>query len=600
MIALTAYLPLAILPVLVLLLDPHQSPNFFPNPDVLPTLWNFWWFDRAIAAGRNPWATDMLFYPQGTTLFLHTFEVVDAVLTAPIRWLFGLQRAWLAAYIHQGFVSLIGAHLLARRLGAGKYGAVMAAVLLTMGSYRYVNSPALSVLATGYALLLAWAVVGCWQEPQRRRHGVWLGISAVVLLLTNLYYLLFLTLILGVVGVAFALWTRPGAASWKGWAVQLGIAAAIGIVPLGFIGNGIRRASAEGGSVATFEEWNQVRGSADLAQLLLPLRVRPLVEGTTIPDWPWSFGSVPQRSFSFAPPLALLLIAGVGWRWGEKGDKSFPSRRIPAGLALAAAVAFFLALGPEVKIWTTHDPADASSAQNTGEPARWRGVSVPSPYRLIAQAPVFRQIRCNNRAGFFYQACLLILLAPLYERGLFALLGLRRKIALSLLCQAGALVLIMWECPIHFLQGSPDLPADPLIAVRDAKGPGAVATYPESSYILQGMAMRDQTIHERPIMGGYISRLPADYLEWVANRPWAQHLHLLAAGHVKDLTPGQQESFRRAAAADKLRFLVVYKVIIPSDDPQEFLNYLVRNGLGRIMVDSEALASVELLPPAGS
>jgi hypothetical protein len=57
------------------------------SQDVAMNLWADWWTQKAIGEGLDFYHTDFLFYPQGTSLILHSFSHVTtliSLLLAPV------------------------------------------------------------------------------------------------------------------------------------------------------------------------------------------------------------------------------------------------------------------------------------------------------------------------------------------------------------------------------------------------------------------------------------------------------------------------------------------------------------------------------------
>ena len=50
------------------------SSDLLGGGDAYVFTWNFWWFHKALAAGHNPFVTNFLFHPTGTTLYFHDFS----------------------------------------------------------------------------------------------------------------------------------------------------------------------------------------------------------------------------------------------------------------------------------------------------------------------------------------------------------------------------------------------------------------------------------------------------------------------------------------------------------------------------------------------
>ncbi|RZK58941.1 MAG: hypothetical protein EOO59_08070, partial [Hymenobacter sp.] len=56
-----------------------------PGADANLYLWNAWNFQRQVAAGHDPMRTPLLLYPQGSSLWMHTYTPVLGVLNLALR-----------------------------------------------------------------------------------------------------------------------------------------------------------------------------------------------------------------------------------------------------------------------------------------------------------------------------------------------------------------------------------------------------------------------------------------------------------------------------------------------------------------------------------
>src|SRR5262245_36807653 len=58
--------------------------------DAYGTVWFYWWIRTCMAHGGDPSYTNLFYFPDGKDIFAHTGNnFVDAVLAAPLGWLFG-------------------------------------------------------------------------------------------------------------------------------------------------------------------------------------------------------------------------------------------------------------------------------------------------------------------------------------------------------------------------------------------------------------------------------------------------------------------------------------------------------------------------------
>ncbi len=486
-------------------------------------------------------------------------------------------------------------HLLGRAVGLGHRACGVGAVALALCSYRMVTVPTLTLQCTGNALFLAWAAVRCWREPASARRGLWLGGASVLLLFSNLYYLMFTSILLTVAGATLALVARPPREAWRGWGRQCLLALAIGILPLAFVATGIRRAEGHLGTVSGYERWVQVRGSAEVAQFLAPVWLREAVGGEPVPARVYRELSAPLRAMSFVPPLSFALVAGLGLL---RRDRERTPRATRAALASVLAAALLLALGPEVKLVTESDPADVAFVKGPTRPPEWRGVSVPSPYALVAGLPVFRHIRGNHRAGFLFLAAALLVAGRAVEGGLrtlgaaFVARGIDGRLA-----GAALVAMVLAESRPEIFQSEPGRDDEGLLLLRDAPGPGGVREYPDFGYVVQGRAMYHQTIHGRPLLGGYLSRDPVDYERWVESRPWGVAFRRFADVPHGELDDRDRAAVLESAAADGLRFLVVNTDSMVAERSSALLQLVERSRLGTLIYEDRSRSIVELSPP---
>lgn len=532
----------------------------------------------------------MLFAPHGAWLHMHTFELAAHVAVAPVRWLLGGAFAWKVALALHFLLAGVAAHLLAARLGASPREALLTGFTLQTSTYLTVQAQAISLLAVGPAFLLAWAAIGCWQQPTRRRRGLLPGLAAVLLLYSSLYYLFFGGLLLAVAGAVVAWSVRPAAAWWRGAIVQALIAAAVVAPFLAIQLAGSARARGQLDAVDGYPRWVQVRGSAEVGQFLLPAWVRHLTPGGAIPPEPWAMFMPPMRAISFAVPLSIVALAVLGWRTRRRHH---PEVRL--GLLAALVAAVFIALGPEVKFLTTLDPADVPFEEVGGEPPRWQGWSVPSPYAAISQLPVWRHIRWSARVGYFALACLLLLVAPAAAAGIDRLTAPGMPLAgRARLGTVLVLLLIAAEQRLPVYTTHPRVHDAALAVLRDDPRPGGVRPYPDRGYVVQGMAMYHQTLHHRPLFGGYLSRDLPGYDRWIEARPWERHFHALVGGRDRPLDPAARAAILTAAAEDGLGFLTVHKTLFVGGREELFLAAIKRDRLGTVLHDDPDLAIVAL------
>lgn len=95
----------------------------------------FWWFKKAITSFQNPFYTDYIFYPQGTSLVFGS-NFSNFLLTLPVNIVAGANAAGNMAYILSFLLSGYFAFLLAYELTGNKYASVIAGIIYGFNPFR--------------------------------------------------------------------------------------------------------------------------------------------------------------------------------------------------------------------------------------------------------------------------------------------------------------------------------------------------------------------------------------------------------------------------------------------------------------------------------
>ncbi len=75
--------------------------------------WNLWWVKRALVdLGENPFFTNYLYYPTGVSLYFHTLNIFNGLLTLPLQSLFSLTVAYNVVVLFSFVVAGYGTYLL--------------------------------------------------------------------------------------------------------------------------------------------------------------------------------------------------------------------------------------------------------------------------------------------------------------------------------------------------------------------------------------------------------------------------------------------------------------------------------------------------------
>ncbi|MBD3236194.1 MAG: hypothetical protein GF330_05800 [Candidatus Eisenbacteria bacterium] len=156
-------------------------------------IWNLWWTKTAILSGKNPFFTDWLFAPQGTSLALHTHSVTYGLLGLPLQLVLGpsggdgLYPVYNLIVLLSFCLSGYFAYRCALALSGHREAAILAGIFFAFANFRFANTVRLHVLATEWLAFFLWRWIVLLRCPSPRRL-LWLLAGGLLLLYSSLEY----------------------------------------------------------------------------------------------------------------------------------------------------------------------------------------------------------------------------------------------------------------------------------------------------------------------------------------------------------------------------------------------------------------------------
>ncbi len=443
--------------------------------DGLMNYWGFWWLREALGSFHNPFSTPMVYAPYGAPLYLHTLNPLNGLISLPAQPL-GLTPAYnvviLVSLILDGyFAYLLITHITGQRVagfvGGTAYAFSAYHLMHLLGHTNLLSSQWLPA----YLLCLLRTL----ETTGRRRTGyLVLAVAAMLALtLTDWLYVVFAILLTVLVLLWFVVSRRSITPLLLGAIV--GLAWATLTAPL------LLATAAEVRSgITDLPSYGTIRNySADLLSFILPSTRHWLVGSLTSKVARYSAAPFVEGDV-FLGFIPLILTPIAIWYWRKK-----------AVLWLLIATFFtVLALGPVLHI----DGRWQFGATN------WE---MPLPYRLLMDLPGLSVVRTPVRMALGGT----LGLAVLTGLGVVALQRRWTRLAHGsgqLILAAGLVTLLLAEqLTIPF----------PLESTAVSNFYQQLATSAESGAIIElpisyKRARSDlyQTVHGRPIVGGYIAR----------------------------------------------------------------------------------------------
>jgi hypothetical protein len=506
--------------------------------------WNNWWVKQVLQHGGNIYYTPLLFHPTGVSLLYHNFAWVNIAIWLVLEPFVG----GIAAYnlVHLLHIPLCGVAMfvLARHLTKSNAIAFVSGLIFAFWPYRMadVNHP--NTISTELLPILMLVTLRLFEEEKPIRNGVIAGV-----LLALIGYMRWQLLILaGFMMVLYLLYTLVWERRLWTWRIVGGLALA-GVVTGVLIAPPLfpivqEHATSESPGemyAASLEDREQ-----DILAWLIPQHQHPLAASLNWVFPKYGFSDLRYRHSAFLGFVAIgLAIIGVVKR--HKGQRTW----FWVGMAV---LCFILALGPH--LWFNGECTN-----------------IPLPYKLVEWLPPVQMLGHPRR----FSALLGLSVAVLAGYGA---LGLRewlllhrisRRVAhpVAFIILLAPLILVDYlSTPMSMV--SARVPAF-FVALADQPDDFAVVGLPGRRHHTE-YYMFYQTVHGHPILGGHVSRLPSQALEFASSVPLIDGMY-----EQGDINSEPCDISRQLAllAEAGFRYIVVDKRLAEPKQVREWRSYLV-------------------------
>ncbi len=488
-------------------------------------VWNLWWIRYALLSGENPLYTQMLYWPLVLPLGLQPIDLTNALLTLPVLLTSGPLTAYGVAVL-LGF-TLTGwfGHLLVLRVTGSLPGALLAGVIVTAAPQhmtRFLDGQ-LEHVALQWVVLAVLALVHATWQPTLRS-GIWLGLAIALVCYTSWYHALFLALLTFV----WLLWQTCAARGvWpllRPWLVALPLLALCLLPLLPGLLTGVTTAVRDAAHWRTQAELYSV----DLVDLLLPSAHHPLW-GAAVTEYQAGL-HLNSAGWVTTPGYVALLLALVG---------GLLTWRKAAVWLVLAGVLFLFALGTSLHV----------GGVDTG---------LPLPIaRIFAALP-------GTSFAFRRQLAVLVAMVPLAVAAAYGVqaLGIRLRGWRWRALLGGLFVAVLFETAPPAVNIYPDDTLPVYAALREDEGALFIVPSEPQRTSEMGSLLRAQLTHERPIVGGYVTR-PPDYPMYRSAAPFKQLRNPYCAQ--EELIPPDPATARSALAYYGIQQIVLHQERLSSE-----------------------------------
>ena len=469
--------------------------------DIWQCYWNFWWWRGALLEqGTNPLFTDLLFHPHGASLVLHTHSFFNQIVALPVNALLGPASALNFATLLTFAMAGVAAHQLAFEVTRNRGSAYVAGFVFAFFPHHLEQS--LEHLNLASIQFLPWVALYALRIIRRdsTRDALLFGGCFALNALACWHYGLFTLFIVPILWLAEWLGSDARAESFRRL-IRQGL---ISLAPFAVLMLPV--AWPMWSEMAANENYLKapMNKGIDLSFLFVPSDHNPLFAGLTHEYYAArrSYLSVGSQAYV---GLVTLVLAGLAWL-------RRPSNRAVWVWSVIALIGVVLAAGAQ--------PTVAG-----------RTLDLPLPHMQFKHLPVLDALRVANR----FVVISMLGLSVLAAIG-FAAIANGKRFATPICVGLLALDFLWLPYPMQKLEFSPLLER-----VRD-EARGGVLDIPFTDHSLSALNLAYQTIHERPIAGGYISVAPRgeaslgnDPVLWHLSGPVPRVPERIDVGHLRSL-----------------------------------------------------------------
>ena len=429
--------------------------------DIWQNYWNLWWWKQSLLEGLNPLHTSLLFFPADTDLAFHTHSPFNQVLAMPINLLFGQAAAYNFCVFFALTLAGFGAYLLVRELTGSSSAGFLAGLVFAYfpqtieQTLEHLNLFSVQFIPLTLYYLLRWS--RSMRSLDALAFGACFGLNALCSWHLGLKLAMVVT-----PWLAWLAWRRRD--SWSAFAKGIGAAATLALLIVLPLLAPMLAVIGDGQDYFLKDPTNR---GIDSSYLLTPPFANPLFGEWTQPRYmDRRYQAAGFICFLGFLPVALALVGAV-----RSGRRCWPWLGLFAfGLTLAL-----------------------------GAHLLWDGKlygSTTLPFALLRDIPLLANLRVANRFLILSG----IALAVLVGYG-WAAIRARRVWAMP---AAAVLILVEYSWmpfPVQKIELSP-------LLAKLAERPGAVMDIPFHQRNRTVHNMVAQTVHGKPISGGYLASYP--------------------------------------------------------------------------------------------
>jgi len=511
-------------------------------------LWDFWSFKKAVINLSNPYYTTDIFYPTGVSLAFSEVSPFNAIISIPLQYLFGLiatyNLIWILTFILSGF----GAFLLVKYLTDNTKAAFLSGLIFMFCPYHFAHALGhMNLTSTEWIPFFVLFLIKTFNE-EKRSNAVYAALFLALSALSSYYYIIYLSVLMFLYFSYQLLCERDkihNKDALKRLSVML-ICSALFILP--FFYPMIRELFYSGSSymyAGGFSEY-----SSDVLSFFIPSDLHPLFKNFVRPISANFGGGITEYSvFVGYTVIFLSLVAILKVRTTE--IKFW---------AVSAVIFLVLSLGPILHV------NGVTSFNLMGHI-----FSIPLPYKILMHIPIFSLARAPSRWDVLLALSLSLLsgFGFKYTCSIFKCRFLGKIDIIYVLLIIFSCLIIFEFLAIPYPMSNANVPAFFKEIAHDNEEYAIL----EIPMMWNADSMYYQTYHGKKLVGGYVSRVPDEAVEFLRQTPFINQLFLMTLFPSDILNQNITDVSVPILNFYDIRYIIIYKEMLTKEQ-FKFVNSL--------------------------
>jgi len=473
--------------------------------DVFWFLWDLWWFKTALLSSANPYYTDYIFYPYGVSLAFSEVTPFNAIVSIPLQLVFGLVNTYNLIWISTFILSGYGTFLLVKYLTHDPKAAFISGLIFMFCPYRFAHALGhLNLISTEWMPLYILFLIKVINE-NGRINAIYAALFLFLTTLCSYYYLIYLIGFTVLYIIYYQIVDKNLINKYTAKKICM-IVVPFGFAVLPFVYPIIKELFTAGSNYMYYGRF--IEYSADLIGFFIPSLFHPLFRDLVSPIYS-TFTCYEAEYIVFTGYTVLILSIIAYFKIKTKEVKFW---------TISAVIFFILCLGPVLHIKGIFNV-----------PYEGYDFIIPLPYAILMHIPIFSLARAPCRWDVLVMLSLAILSGYALNYIFHAKTNFLNKI------NKGNSLFILFSCLILFEFLSIPYPIAgttvPTFYEQIAKEPEdyAVLEIPDFFFVVTySEYMYYQTIHEKKLINGYVSRNPDYVVDFIDSTPYIRQLMYLS------------------------------------------------------------------------